>query len=207
MAASHGRALMDLMESAEVCFGFKVTLRLGCFASRVKDSSRIFASSASFASFQNFLHVAWFRSAFAQNPFRGLSFLLIECLSITSFRYAYCCPSLPIAAHYCLRLQFCLCSTSHCMFLVFRHQCSLSAFPSASPLGDACLCLLLLEPEFRIQHVHIDAIVQKAGNCQHYGVAGQLQRSYCLRHTCISVGLSRWFRPSCPFPWHLCRIY
>lgn len=75
------------------------------------------------------------------------------------------------------------------MFLVFRRRYSLNAFPSASPLGDACFCLLLLEPEFRIQHIHIDEIIQKGGNCQQYGTAGQLQRSYYLRHTRISVGL------------------
>jgi hypothetical protein len=91
---------MDLMESAEVCFG-KVTLRLGCFASCVEDSSRIFASSASFASFQASLHVAWFRTALAQNPFRALSFLLIECLASLRLLLpvaAFHCPLLPEAA-------------------------------------------------------------------------------------------------------------
>jgi hypothetical protein len=142
--------------------------------------------------------VAWFRTALAQHPFRELSFLLIECLSVTSLRYACCCQLLPFTANYCLRLQFCMqhiplrvpCVSSSASLNAFPDAFP-NAFPSASPLGDACFCLLLLELDFRTWHIHIDAIIQKAGNCQQYGAAGQLQRSYCLRHTCISAGLSR----------------
>jgi hypothetical protein len=101
MAASHGRALMDLMESAEVCFGFKVTLRLGCFASRVKDSSRIFASSASFASFQT--SCMWLGSGAPSR--RILSVDYHSCLSNASLSLRFAtliaarrCPLLPITA-------------------------------------------------------------------------------------------------------------
>ena len=48
------KALMNLMNSAEVCFGDKVTLRLGCFASGVEDSSR---KLRQLRVFSGFLHV------------------------------------------------------------------------------------------------------------------------------------------------------
>jgi hypothetical protein len=130
MAASHGE-LIDLMESAEVCFGFKVTLRLGCFASRVEDSSRIFASSASFASFQ--ASCMWPGSGPPSHRILSVHChsLLIECLSVTSFRYACCCPSLPVAAHCCPLLpEAAILHAAHpiaCSF-VFRHRRSSSAF-------------------------------------------------------------------------------
>ena len=86
---------MDLMEPAEACFGFKVALRLGCFASRVEDSSRIFASSASFASFDASFGRPGSRPPSHRILFVCMSFLLIECLSVTSIRYACCCLLLP----------------------------------------------------------------------------------------------------------------
>jgi hypothetical protein len=151
MAASHG-GLIYLMESAEVCFGFKVTLRLGCFASRVEDSSRIFASSASFASFQ--ASCMWPGSGPPSR--RILSVHCHSCLSNTSLSLRFAtlvaarrCPLLPVAARCCpllpllpeaamLHAAYSIACSS-----VFRHRRSLSAFPSASPLGDACFCLLL----------------------------------------------------------------
>jgi hypothetical protein len=92
---------MDLIEPAEACFGCKGTLRLGCFASRVEDSSRIFASSASFASFE-----ASFGRPGSRPPSRRVFF--VHCHSCLlnvslSFRFATpgaarCCPSLAEAS-------------------------------------------------------------------------------------------------------------
>jgi hypothetical protein len=90
MVASHEGALMDLMESG-----------LGCFASRVEDSSRIFASSASFASFQ--ASCMWLGSG---PPSRRILFVNCHsCLSNASLSLRFatlvaasCCLSLSITA-------------------------------------------------------------------------------------------------------------
>jgi hypothetical protein len=137
---------MDLMEPEEACFVFRnqVTLRLGCFASCVEDSSRIFASSASFASFEASFGRPGSRPPSHRILFAPCHSCLLNVCHFDSLRLL-----LPAAALHWPRLQLCM-NTSHGVLLVFRHRHSLNAFPSASPLGGACFCLLLLEPEFGI---------------------------------------------------------